>query len=139
MIEFVCIYWQLRDRWTVVFANGAQLIGDQLRTLDDAEAAAFETLGIEKPSEKQIEINFQVTRADVNLIRYRSRFHGIQVRPLDDDERARVRDCLEWLHFEGVREGEKNDPDDAAVAARYQARIDQARERWPDVARLIGF
>lgn len=134
MIEFVCIYWELRQRWTVQFANGASLTGDQLRTLQDAESAALEVLG-------GVPLQAFSILADqgVAAVRYRPVSWRVSVRGLDDDERMRVRECLEWLQHPGIRTGEPADPDDESTRARYDQRLEEARTRWPDVARLIGF
>lgn len=52
-----------------------------------------------------------------------------RVRGLTDEEKVRFRECLEWIQGqEGL--------EDSTV---YQKRLQEARERWPDVARAIGF
>jgi hypothetical protein len=62
---------------------------------------------------------------------------GPRVRRLTEHEQARIRECLRWLHEQGARAA--IDIDDAMVAAAYDHALATARERWPDVAALIGF
>lgn len=52
------------------------------------------------------------------------------VRDLTGEERDRVRECVTWCQ----RAREDGEPEDYA-----EARLAEARRRWPDVARLIGF
>jgi hypothetical protein len=130
-MEFVLIYWHLRDRWTVHFSNGASLIGDQLRSQEEAEAAAFEVLG-------NVDREKFVERSAGDVVRFKSGYS--MVRGLEVEERERVKACLAWVHAEGVKCGQIDaESSDAAVAQRSNEILDEARERWPDVAKLIGF
>jgi len=136
VIEFVVIYWALRDRWSVYFANGTTLTG--ARTQAEAEGAALDVLGVERSA---FDVDEQPSEeGDARrLIRFRPRGWRVQVRDLDESERGRVRECLEWMQYGGVRVGEPADYDDDSTRARYELRLEEARVRWPDVARLIGF
>jgi hypothetical protein len=59
------------------------------------------------------------------------------VRSLTESERARVRECLQWIHEQGAMWGPELD--DRRIAEGYDRALAEARRRWPDVARLIGF
>jgi len=52
-----------------------------------------------------------------------------RVRALTPEDVERFRECLRWLHAQPSIDN----PD------VYRARLDEARQRWPDVATLIGF
>lgn len=56
---------------------------------------------------------------------------GVRVRSMTAGERERMRECLAWI--QGL------ELDDHGLAERTKQRLDEARERWPDVAALIGF
>jgi hypothetical protein len=136
MIEFVVVYWALRDRWSVYFSNGATLTG--ARTQAEAEGAALDVLGVQREA-FEVNEHEEAESAVPHLVRFRPRSWRVQVRDLEEDERARIRECLEWMQFCGIRNGEPSDFDEESTRQRYALRVEQARERWPDVARLIGF
>lgn len=56
--------------------------------------------------------------------------YSFEVRDLTGPERDRVRECVTWCQ----RNREDGEPEDYA-----EARLAEARRRWPDVAKLIGF
>lgn len=61
----------------------------------------------------------------------------MKISSLTESERARVRECLQWLHEQGAMWGPELD--DRRIAEGYDRALAEARRRWPDVARLIGF
>ena len=56
--------------------------------------------------------------------------YSFEVRDLTGPERDRVRECVTWCQ----RKREDGEPEDFA-----ESRLAEARRRWPDVAKLIGF
>lgn len=63
---------------------------------------------------------------------------GVKVRDLTDEEKQRMTECLNWLRAER-RPGEPQGQDEETERNVYDLRQDEARNRWPDVAKLIGF
>lgn len=62
----------------------------------------------------------------------------VAVRSLTEGEQARMRECLSWLHQQGANAARYGDTDSDITTAYHRA-LAEARRRWPDVARLIGF
>jgi len=52
----------------------------------------------------------------------------MEVRNLSEDETKRMRECLTWLHAQPFKTNEE-----------YHRALNEACEKWPDVAQLIGF
>lgn len=71
------------------------------------------------------------------LGRVAGHFAKVLVRTLTESERARVRECLQWIHEQGAMWGPELD--DRRIAEAYDRALAEARRRWPDVAALIGF